>query len=328
VNNLRACPVEIKWCPALPIYASEGFLKSVGDEYGWIGGTDGEGLLRCVLPYTIIRKFGFRFVRFLVETIPLEGEFDMQAEKSFLNSAVEYLSSTGADMIIPATGSTIFRTYPDGAVAAPYGTFVKDLTQPEDVLFCGVYPDYRANIRRATKKGVQIKCGMQYLDVSYRIIADTLKRGGSRYVKNYDDFKRSVLGLGENVRIFIADYQGVVQACLVAPFSEHSGYSLYSGTVLDPLKGSMHLVQWEAIRQFHGIGVKRFNFTGVRINPEKGSRQEGIKNFKMRFGGKLVQGYMWKYSLRPLRSVAYSFAVRLLKGGDVVDQERSKFVSE
>ncbi len=54
-------------------------------------------------------------VRFRVETIPLEEELDVQEEKSFLNSAVEYFRSIGADMIIPATTNTIFRTYPDGA---------------------------------------------------------------------------------------------------------------------------------------------------------------------------------------------------------------------
>ena len=47
-----------------------------------------------------------------------------------------------------------------------------------------------------------------------------------------------------------------------------------------------------------------------------------IKYYKQQgFGGELVQGYMWKYPLRPLRSMAYSVAVRWLKGGDVVDQE-------
>ena len=52
-------------------------------------------------------------VRFRVETIPLEGELDVQKEKSFLNSAIDFFRSIGADMVIPATTNTIFRTYPD-----------------------------------------------------------------------------------------------------------------------------------------------------------------------------------------------------------------------
>jgi lipid II:glycine glycyltransferase (peptidoglycan interpeptide bridge formation enzyme) len=72
------------------------------------------------------------------------------------------------------------------------------------------------------------------------------------------------------------------------------------------------------------MDVKRFDFVGCRINPEKGSKQEGIMLFKKYFGGRLSQGYIWKYTIRPLKSAAYSLAVRLLRGGDIVDRERHK----
>src|SRR5256885_5547147 len=82
----------------------------------------------------------------------------------------------GADMIIPATNNALFRTYPEGAVAAPYGTFVKDLDKSEDVLWNEMHADFRHNIRKAKKNGVQIKTGMEYLDISYNLIAGTLER--------------------------------------------------------------------------------------------------------------------------------------------------------
>ena len=322
-KSLTAGPVEIRWHPGLPIYASGAFLKAAGDEYGWIGGTDESGVLRCVLPYTVVRKPGLRMVRFRVETIPVGGELGVNEEKLFLNSAVQYFRSTGVDMIIPATNTAIFRTYPDGAMAAPYGTFIKDISQPAEVLLNEIYPDYRNKIRRGIKGSVQIKTGMEYLDSCYSLIAATLKRSHLK-LKNHREFKRIVLGLGENVKLFVAEHQGIVQACMVAPFSEHSAYNLYSGTTAEPLTGAMHLLQWEAIRQFHEMGVKQFNFTGVRIDPERGSKQEGIMNFKMRFGGRLVQGYMWKYSFHSVKFAAYSVAVRFLIGGDIVDQESHK----
>ena len=58
--------------------------------------------------------------------------------------------------------------------------------------------------------------------------------------------------------------------------------------------------------------------------PEKGSKQDAINSFKRRLGGKLIQGYMWKYALRPVKSIAYTLAVRFLRGGDIVDRERHK----
>jgi hypothetical protein len=321
VNILRANPIEIKWHTGLPIYASEGFLKTVGDEYGWIGGTDNAGLLRCILPYTVIRKPGFRLIRFRVETIPMNGEIEIEEESSFLNNTMEYFRAAGTDMILPSNNTAIFRTYPDRAVAAPYGTFVNDLSLPEEVLFSGVRKTYRNNIRRAMKAGVEIKSGLEYLDISYQLVSDTLRRSGADIIKNCDDFKGGILGLGENVRIFIAEHGGVVQGCLVSPFSEHTAYNWYSGSKSEPVLGAIHLLHWEAIRQFRVMGVKRFNFQGIRIDPEKGSKQEGILNYKKGFGGKLIQGFMWKYSFHRIKSVAYSIAVRVLQGGDIVDRE-------
>ena len=149
---MNAKKIEINWHPGLPIFASESFLKAIGDEYGWLGGIDDSGKLRCILPYTVIRKAIFRMVRFRVETIPIGEGLDVREEKSFLNSAIEYFRSIGADMIIPATTNTIFRTYPDGADAAPYGSYVIDLCQPEDILWRNVAQNNSPKYQYRTKK--------------------------------------------------------------------------------------------------------------------------------------------------------------------------------
>jgi Acetyltransferase (GNAT) domain len=323
VNNLKAMPVKIDWRPDLPIFASEGFLKSLGEEYGWVGGSDDTGRLRCVLPYTVIRKPGFRMVRFRVETIPTDGDLSLEAEQSFLNSTVEYFRSRGADLIIPAANTALFRTYPEGSIAAPYGTFIKDLTKPADEMWNELHADYRQNIRKAGKKGIEVKTGPQFLEPAYHLLVDTLKRSGLKF-KSHSEFEMNLQNLGENVKIFVAESEGVIQACMISPFSLHTAYDWYSGTISKPARGSMHLLIWEAMRQFQQLGVRQFNFTGVRVKPEPGSKQEGIKNFKMRFGGRLVEGHMWKYSFHPLKSLAYSLGVRLVMGGDVVDLERNK----
>lgn len=86
----------------------------------------------------------------------------------------------------------------------------------------------------------------------------------------------------------------------------------------------MKLLQWEAIRTFRKLGVRRYDFFGARINPPKGSKQEGINLMKKHLGATLAEGYIWKYPLRPLRAWVYSTAVRVLRGGDLVDQEEHK----
>ncbi|MGO9863405.1 MAG: GNAT family N-acetyltransferase [Terriglobales bacterium] len=316
MTQFRAAPVEIKWHSDMPVYASEAFLRTVSDEYGWLGGMDKSGQLRCILPYTVVRKPGLRMIRFRLETTSLQEELCESEEREFLSSVIEHFRSTGADMIIPSGNTALFRTCPAGALAAPYGTFVNDLTQSEEALMSGIRKTYRNNIRRAMQAKVRVKCGLEYQDAAYALVADTLKRSGLRF-KTYGEFKDTVSSLGDNLKIFVAEHEGVIQGCMVSPFSLHTAYNWYAGSRLEPVLGAMHMLHWEAMWQFRAMGVKRFNFQGVRIAPEKGSRQEGIMNYKKGFGGQLVQGCMWKYSFHRLKFAAYSVAARFLAGNDM-----------
>jgi hypothetical protein len=321
---MRAEAVPIHWHSGLSIFARESFLKGVGDEYGWIGGTDESGKLRCVLPYTVIRKAIFPMVRFRVETIPLDEGFSVDEEKLFLNSVIIYLQSIGADIIIPATTNTIFRAYPDGAEVAPYGSYVIDLCQHEDTLWRNIHRITRQNIKTAMKSGVCIReDGIEHLDAAYRLIVETFKRSNLPFM-NYDSLKRFVLGLGENGKMIIAENQGVLESCVIYGFSNFCAYAIYGGNKGDMVEGANKLLHWEAVRLFKSLGIQRYDFVGARIDPEKGSKEEAINSFKRRLGGKLRLGYMWKYPLRPVKSLAYSLAVRFLRGGDIVDRERHK----
>jgi hypothetical protein len=323
---MKAKRIEINWHPGLPIFASESFLKAVGDEYGWLGGFDESENLRCILPYTIIRKKIFRMVRFRVETIPLEEGLDVCEENSFLNGVVEYFKAIGADIIIPATTNTIFRTYPDGADAAPYGSYVIDLCQPEEILWKNIERITRQNINTAIKKGVSIRSGMEHLDATYRLVVDTFRRSKLSFM-SYESFQRFVFGLGKNGKIMIADYQGIAQSYVVFAFSDYCAYAVYAGNIANQHQGANKLLYWEAIRMFKKIGVQRYDFVGARIDPEKGSKEWAINSLKKHLGAKLIQGYMWKYPLRPIKSIAYTLAVHFLRGGDIVDHERHKLKS-
>ena len=326
-HAIRVIPISFDWRPENSIYASEEFLKTAGHEYGWIGGIDGLGELCCVLPYTVIRKWRFRLVRFRVETIPWKRELHIEEEKAFLNGAVNHFRSIKADMIIPATTNTIFRTYPDGAIAAPYGTYVIDLNLSEEELWKNIHSKHRNVIRNASKKGVEIRNGLEYLSAAYQLIKDTLRRSKLEFM-TYLKFERFVQGLGENVKLFVAFYQGLPQGCAVVPFSRHSAYYVYGGSISSPITGAVNLLHWEAMRTFKNLEVKYYDFVGVRIKPEPCSKQESLMVFKRRFGGELKQGYIWKYAFNPAKFLLYSLAVRLLRGGDIVDHEGHKLVKQ
>src|SRR5690349_13869868 len=208
---LRAEPVEIHWNPGLPVFAKEEFLRAVGDEYGWLGGIDESGTLRCVLPYTITRKAGLRMVRFRMQTIPFGEELSVADEKAFLNSVVQHFRKSRADVIIPPTNNVLFRTYPDGASPAPYGSHVIDLQQPEDVLWKNVSKTTRQNINTAKKEGVSIREGIELLDSAYDLIRETFQRSKMSFMDR-ESFQRFAHALGENGKILMAEYHGTPQS--------------------------------------------------------------------------------------------------------------------
>jgi len=320
---MKATPVPINWHPGLPIFASEPFLKAVGDDYGWLGGVDESGDLRCILPYTIVKKAIFRMVRFRVETIQVGKDFSIDEEKAFLNSAVEYFRKQGTDMIIPATTNSIFRIYPDGADAAPYGSYVIDLTKPEDDIWRKIDRIMRQNIKTGIKNGVTIKDGSDDLEAAHKLIVETFQRSKLPFM-GYKEFLKFIQGLGKNSKILIADLNGIPQSYAVFGFSDYCAYAIYAGNVDIQKQGANKLLYWEAIKLFKSLGVQLYDFVGARINPEKGSKQDSINALKRRFGAELKQGYIWKQSIKPLKYKLYGIAARWRSGGDIVDAERHK----
>jgi len=324
---LNVAPIPLAWTPHFPIFASERFLRFAGDEYGWLGGTDDTGTLRCILPYTIVKKPGVRMVRFRSETIPMNGDLSVEKERLFLGNAMEYFRSKGADFVLPASNTALFRTYPAGADAAPYGTFVIDLRQSEETLLKNIHETFRYNIRRAVRDGVAVTRGGEHLETSYKLVKGTLDRSDVRF-RSYDDYRKAIQSFGDNVEIFIVHKDGTPQGCMVAPYSMYGANTWYCGSLEQPALGAMHLLHWEAMQHFRKLGVQRFDFTGVRKDPDKGSKQEGIFNFKRRFGGQLIQGFIWKHRFSTIKFAAYNLAIRLMQGGDTIDLERCKLVDE
>lgn len=315
--------MPIDWNPDLSIYASESFLASVSDFCGWIGGIDGAGNTRCVLPYTVVRRASVKMARFRIETIPMDARLDPVQEETFLAAAVQYLRSIGVHLVIPAATNAIFRTYPTGAIAAPYGTFFVNLAESEEKLWKNLHSKHRNVIRNAQRQSILIRSGPEYTGIAYSLICDTFKRSRMQFMSRLS-FDRMLAGLGNYVKVMVAEHNGVVQGCAVIPFSRACAYYAYGGTSAPrPITGALNLLQWEAMLEFKQLGVKGYDFCGTRINPEPESKQAGLYMFKERFGARLIQGYMWKQYLHPL-SLAYRIGIRLSRGRDIVDQERKR----
>ena len=128
--------------------------------------------------------------------------------------------------------------------------------------------------------------------------------------------------------LLIFDQPAIGSKFVVFGYSNYCAYAIYAGNRDSQQPGSNKLLYWEAIRLFQGLGAQRYDFVGARISPTKGSKEEALGSFKRRFGATLKEGYMWKYSLHPLKYRLYGMAARFRSGGDIVDVERHKMRSE
>lgn len=329
--KLRANFVDAAWTTEYPVCASPEFMRTVSRENGWIEGVDDAGKRHCVVPYCVIRKGGMTLLRFTSETIAL-GELALEDEKQFLNAVVELLRPRGIDVIVPATFSSLFRVAPDGAIAAPYGSFVVDLQQDEEKLWNGVHSKHRNKIRAAMKQGVTVRLANDRLAEATDLVHQSFDRSTKGWLPRLrlrlrlrsDSIGKEVRALGPQAAVFVAEFEGRIQGSAIIPFSRHCAYNMHAGSVADPVAGTTNLLQWEIMRYFRAQGVRYYNFVGARIDPEPGSKQEGLVNFKKRFGGALLRGFMWRYHLNPAKAWMYQLASRMRSGGDIVDQESHK----
>ncbi|MGC8893095.1 MAG: lipid II:glycine glycyltransferase FemX [Candidatus Saccharicenans sp.] len=253
----------------------------------------------------------------------MKSDLSIQEEKIFLNLVVNFLKELGIDVIIPASTNCLFRTYPDGAKAAPYGSHIIDLTQDENILWKNVHQKHRNVIRNAEKKGVKIIEGPEYIEQAYDLIKSTFNRSRMKMM-SLAAFRRMIINLGEYVKVMLVEYQGQIQGCAIIPFSLYRAYYLYGGTALKPLTGSMNFLQWQSILKFKSMGVRSYDFCGARIAPDEDSKAARLIMYKERFGGKFYGGYIWKYSINPIKSIVYNVGIKLLRNGDIVDAEHKK----
>jgi hypothetical protein len=328
IHSIRAELHALDWTPDLPIYASASFLRTLSREHGWLAGVNEDGRLRCVLPFARLRKAGLRLIRFATETLPLGGPLGLEEEREFLNRAVEHFRAAGDHVIIPGTFTSLFRQAPDGAIACGYGSYVVDLGQTEEAIWAGLHQKHRNVIRAAEKKGVTVRRIPGVDELIFNLIKGSFVRSAKSWVgalrvrlrMRLSDFQRQAEALGPHSTTFLAEHEGRPQGCAVIHFSRHSAYYMHGGAADHPVTGAMNLVHWEAMRQLRAEGVREYNFVGARLNPEPGSKQEGLARFKERFGGELRRGCMWKFHLRPGRARLYELLGRIRSGGDVVDQ--------
>jgi hypothetical protein len=313
--------IILEYSNHFPIFASSEYLALVSKEYGWFGGF-GNGKLVCALPYIVKKKFIFKWIQFQTETLCINPPLSAEEEKYFLNSVIDFLRKENIDFIVQPPPHALSLSYPDGSFHVPFGSYAIDLLRSEEELWKNVQPRTRRAINEATQENIVIKIDTVPRGVIHSLLKETMERSGMNAISR-GELDRLLDAFPHNAKVFTAFHNDIPQGCVVFFFSTCRANALYGGSAVNALRDAGKLMYWESIKYFKSLGVRSYDFSGARLHPKVGSKQEGIQRFKEHFGASLRRGYLWKFVFNRPKYLLYSilYRVRNRGVGDIIDQE-------
>ena len=287
-----------------------------------------------LIPVTISTRSFFHYAHFVTEpAVYREGKEQL---KEFLDDVCLYLKKViKVQWINMNSAASFFFDYPTGSKHIPFGSHVIDLTLDEETLWKNVHSKHRNVIKKSEKDGVEIISGVSdnIIEDYHSIDVETWKRSNVS-ATGLETLKKHVRSLGDNAIIYMAYLDGKPQSGAFFYFNKQMCYYMYGANCDKPHTGAGNLLQWRAILDMKAMGVKKYSFVGCRINEDENSKYHGIQRFKERFGGELVQGYLFKIEFNPFMRKLFDFAVTFqgFRGNhkwvpfkDVIDQEIHKW---
>lgn len=307
------------FCDKLPVFASEGFLKSKSKEYGWLCDDS------FVTPFVIDKRGGFRRLVVMNEPIAFR-EASLDEEKEHLDQVCRFARTELKADFLSGHGNSIFRVVPDLSVSIDWGSYIVPLDGDEQNLLKNMQARMRTKVRNAVRAGVEVSSTDEIGEI-YEVLKATMIRQKELYYPSTEYLSRLKENLGENAVYFVCRHEGKVQGGVVLLYNDLKGYYYYGGSIERPLDGSIALMHLEVMKFLKDKSVPYYDLLGARMQLEPGSKFIGIQEFKNRLGGKLYVGKTFKVVLRPLRYAVYQFMLNgyfLMKGGrykgDAIDQ--------
>jgi len=286
-----------------------------------------------VIPVTLSRRSIFYYAHLFAE--PMRFADGNQNLRSFLDDVCSYLKKVKkVQWINQNNPASFFFDYPAGSKHIPFGSHVVDLSLDEQSLWDNVHSKHRNVIKKAEKDGVVIVCGraQELIDDFHTLDVDTWNRSGV-VAEAESQIEERMKTMGENAIIYLAYLDGIPQSGALYYYNSAMCYYMFGANRDNPHTGSGNLLQWKAMLDMKARGVEKFSFVGCRVNEDEHSKYHGIQRFKERFGGELVQGFLFKMEFKPLYRKLFNLLVscRSMKGfkyvpfRDIIDQEIHKW---
>ncbi|MGW7412494.1 lipid II:glycine glycyltransferase FemX [Streptomyces sp. NPDC054863] len=184
----------------------------------------------------------------------------------------------------------------DGGDAQPRHVFHVPLAgrSPED-LWAGLNQEWRRNVRRARKEGVEVVVGSAAdLPEFYRLLRITEERDGFRLGRSLAYYERQYAALNAEepgrMKLYLARHRGeVLAAHTMITVGRRAWYQ--TGASADHRREvrPSNALQWRMLLDAHALGADVYDMRGVPSTLDPGERAYGLLRWKLGTGGQVVE---------------------------------------
>ena len=174
--------------------------------------------------------------------------------------------------------------------------FEISLDKDPDAVFMAIHKSRRKNIKKAAKNLEIIESGRSSLPGFYKLIKETYDKVGV-LIPDISFFNAVFDLMPENAKLFLAMHEGKCIAGRIILLHKKKMFDFYAGASSDHLNLFPNdALVWHVLEYGCKNGYEIFDFQGAGVPGE----EYGVREFKKRFGGKLVNSSCFKKIHRPL----------------------------
>ncbi|WP_258054512.1 peptidoglycan bridge formation glycyltransferase FemA/FemB family protein [Streptomyces sp. Ru71] len=164
-----------------------------------------------------------------------------------------------------------------------------------DDLWSGLSQEWRRNIRRAQKSGVEVEVGgAAELPEFYRLLRITEERDGFRLGRSLEYYERQYAALNAEepgrMRLYLARHQGeILAAHTMITVGRRVWYQ--TGASADHRREvrPSNALQWRMMRDARALGAEVYDMRGVPSTLDPGDRAFGLLRWKLGTRGQVVE---------------------------------------
>lgn len=185
-----------------------------------------------------------------------------------------------------------------------------------DDIWRGFSQQWRRNIRRAQREGVEVSIG-EYddLPVFYQLLKVTQERDGFDLGRSLGYYQRQYKALAaehpRRMRLYLAHHGGeTLAAHTMNIVGDRAWYHLGASAGHRRELRPSHALQWQMIRDAHAAGCAVYDMRGFNTTLDESDRRSGLLRWKLGTGGRAVERLgEWDYPLN--RSLYHAFNLYL-----------------